>query len=130
MNLIPFSQVQSDFQNQLADFSNYEQQGLPLGGLISPSTDTTTQKTPVQQASFAGTVAGSVANHLLTGGLGGLFTGVSTSRVVAFILGFILVGMALLIFGFQSAEKGVEIVTGSANRAQRLKEGLTTLAAA
>lgn len=111
------------FDSQLSSFKTYADQNFPLGSLISPVS--ATPGATVSPASMAGSVAGAVANAAT----GGVASVLFNTRAVAFILGLLLIGAALLIFAFQGAEKGVEIVAGGRQRANALKEGVATLAA-
>lgn len=117
-NITPFDQ-------QLSDFTHFADSGFPLGHLVSPG-DTTA---PVQPASLPGDIAGKVAGAVANAATGGAVSMLFSTRAVAFILGIILVIAGLFILGFQGAEKGVEIVAGSKQRATRLKESAAALAA-
>lgn len=120
--LLPFSQTLSDFENQSNQFSTYEPQGSSLGSLIAP---VSAQQTPVQNTSLAGSIAGKAADAVLGGTVSTLFS----SRFIAFGLGFLLVGGALLIFAFQSAEKGVNVILGGKNRVKGLADSVAALSA-
>jgi hypothetical protein len=123
----------SDFQSQLSSFENYASD-FHLSDLISPvsqqpatpvSPVSNQQSATVQNASLAGTVAGAAANAVA----GGAFTWLFNSRTIAFVLGILLIGMALFMFAFQGTEKGVSIILGGKKRAAALKEGIAAVAA-
>lgn len=92
-SLSQFSDVQKQFQNQLASFEQGAQQGFPLGSFLTGTPNTSTNQQPTattQPASFAG----DLANKMIFGP----FSSNSISRLIAGILGIVAIAGAIYLF--------------------------------
>lgn len=89
---IPFSQIQQGFQDQLSAFEHYAQQGMPLGSLVNTTQPEGNLSAPVvQKASLAGDLA--KQNDFWT-----VFSSAGISRLVAAVLGLIMIAGAVYLF--------------------------------
>lgn len=88
---IPFSQIQQGFQDQLSAFEHYAQQGMPLGSLVNTTQPEGNLSTPVVQKA---SLAGDLTNKMIFGP----FSSDSISRLVAAVLGLIMIAGAVYLF--------------------------------
>lgn len=107
-SVTPFSQAQQNFQNQLNQFDQFAQQGFPLSNFLTTS---------APQSSTTGPQSSTTQNVSALGTLGKLIYGpassqYSISRLIAAMLGILLIAGAIFIFGIEGIDAAVDSRAG------------------